>query len=157
VTATARIHLHGSGRGEELRWATRNPLRRRRLRQEADRLLRAGVTPRPGSLLLATRAAELTSARERRLLARSLHAVLRELSGTTLPGPSPLNRAGIRPYASELAAIAVRLGDAKPVSARGILLVRDLLTSPDSPLYAYDGADELPSRVDDALAALDGD
>lgn len=127
MTATARIHWHGPARHEQLRWATRNPRRRRRLRREADRLLRAGVTPRPSSRLLATRASELTSARERHLLVRSLHAVLRELSGATLPGPSPLNRAGVRPYVSELAALA------------------------------YDGEDELPSWVDDALAALDDD
>jgi hypothetical protein len=81
--------------GDDAGWRTHNPLRRRRLRREADRLLRAGAQPRPASRLLATRAAELTSERERKLLVRSLHGVLRELAGATFPGPSPLNRAAL--------------------------------------------------------------
>ena len=154
MNTAASIDVRTSG--DDAGWRTHNPLRRRRLRREADRLLRAGARPRPASPLLATRAAELTSERERKVLVRSLHGVLRDLSGRTLPGASPLNRAGVRPYATQLAALALRLDDrSQPVSARGILLVHDLLTSADSPLYGFGPADELPDLVEDILAALE--
>ena len=143
-------------RGGRRAWPTRNPFRRHRLRNESDRLLRLGARPHAHSRLLAVRAAELTSARERRMLVGSLHGIVRELGGTTLPGASPLNRPGVRPYAERIEALSRRLGDLdRPVSARGVLLVRDLLTDGDGPLYERNHADELPARIRDALAALD--
>jgi hypothetical protein len=156
VNATAALTRARTSRRRP-EWPTRNPLARRRLRREADRALRAGVHPDAASPLLALRASELTSPRERRRLRRSLHGLIRELDGTTLPGASPVNRPGIRPYAHLIAALERRIGDdASPVSARGVLLVRELLTDPDGPLYDRHRAIELPDRIDDALDALDG-
>jgi hypothetical protein len=49
------------------------------------------------------RGVELTSARKRLQLARSLEGAVRELHGPVrLPGASPLNRIGPRPHEQEL-------------------------------------------------------
>jgi hypothetical protein len=91
------------------------------------------------------RMAELTGAHERKLDARSLHGVLGELHGTKMPGPAPLRRHALRPHTALVEAIEQRLRAPEPVSARGMLAVRDLLTSPGSCLY---------SPVDDVEACL---
>jgi len=85
------------------------------------------------------RADELTSDHERRLLARSLRSVVRELGSP--PGfrsTVPLDRKALRPHADELVALAERLDDLeRPVAPAGILDVQTLLTSPGSPLHLY--------------------
>jgi hypothetical protein len=88
-------------------------------------------------------------------VAGSLHGVLHEVDGTTLPGASPVYRPGVRPYADRIAALERRVRNAAPVTARGMLLVRELLTDPDGPLYDREHVGELPDRIDDALDALD--
>lgn len=118
------------------------------MRRFADRVLRAGARVHPESALLVWRAAELTSARERRACARSLRGVVKELDGNTLPGAVPLNRPGVRPYSPTLAGIAERLGDlSRPVTPRAVLLVRDLLGDASSPLYSRHDIDTLPERL----------
>jgi hypothetical protein len=83
------------------------------------------------------RLAELTSVRERRLLAGSLRGLVEDLSPRALPGAVPLRRAAVRPHVGLLHALAGRLDDLElPVRAAGVLLVHRLLTSPGSPLYA---------------------
>ena len=106
----------------------------RRRRAVADAWLRGGGRPAQ----FAWRAEELTSSRERRLLARSLRRVVRELGVPGFRSAVPLDRMALRPHAAELAALAGRL-DAldRPVSPAGILEVQRLLTSPGSPLYLY--------------------
>src|SRR5262252_3828393 len=52
----------------------------------------------------------------------------RELDAATLPGAVPLNRAAVRPYRQELEAISAALESGEPVSARGVLLVQELLS-----------------------------
>ncbi len=98
---------------------------------------------------------ELTCVRERRLLARSVRDIVPEISPRRLPGASPLNRVALRPYRSELIALADRLDDiARPVSAAGILGVHHLLTEPNSVLYARPLADELPLDIRCELVAV---
>ena len=94
---------------------------------------------------------------KRRQLARSLDGVVRELRGPVrLPGASPLNRIGLRPYESQLAALAARMGDLdRPVSARGLRLVNELVCNGASPLYDRSRTDFVPETVDRILAALD--
>ena len=101
---------------------------------------------------------ELTSRRERRLLGRSVRRIVPELSARRLPGSSPLNRRALRPFRSELVALADRLDDlGRPVSAAGILGVQRLLTEPDSVLYALPYFDEQPRDIGAELGAiLDG-
>ena len=98
------------------------------------------------------RADELTSTRERKLLAHSLRGVVKEIRA---PGPTstvPLNRKAIHPHLAELEAIAERLEDLElPVTPTAILAVEQLLTSPGSPLYMHAIAEDLPDR----LAAID--
>ena len=83
------------------------------------------------------RGLELTSARKRLQLVRSLEGVVCELRGPVrLPGASPLNRVGLRPYEQELSALAERLAALdRPVRERGVRLVHELVTDGGSPLY----------------------
>jgi hypothetical protein len=134
---------------------TRNPLTRRTLRRNADAILRGGTRVHPESALLSWRAAELTSERRRRSAARSLRGVVRGLDGNALPGAVPLNRRGLRPYTASLAALAERVDDmSRPGGPRGMLLLDDLLTNGDSPLYARENADLLPERLREIERAL---
>lgn len=114
-------------------------IRRRQRRERADHWIERGYDDRADSPV-AWRVQELTSARERRRLSRSMRGVLKSLSGTWMPGASPVNRAALRPYATLLAAIADRLAEIEyPVSAVGVLGVRRMLADPDGPLYARTG------------------
>ncbi len=134
------------------RW---NPLRTYALRQSADRILRGGARVHPESALLVWRAAELTSARERRICARSLRRIVKELEGRLLPGAVPLNRRGVRPQAPALAALAERVADvSQPVTPGGMLLVHDLLCDAYSPLYVGANVDKLPSALQRIQSAL---
>ena len=120
-------------------------------RRRADELLRAGTDE-----MLATRAAELTSLRNRRALARSLEATARELDGRVLPSAVPLNRAGARPHLDLIRALAARLLAPAPVSARGVLLVQELLTDGyHSPLYDRERAGDLRPALEESLSALE--
>ena len=109
---------------------------RRRRREEADAWIASGFAPR-----FRWRAEELTSRRERRLLARSVRGVIADLSPRRLPGPVPVNRVAVRPHVELLATLADRLADQRPVAPVGILAVRRVLTDPDGPLYTRDRCD----------------
>jgi hypothetical protein len=117
---------------------------RRRRRAVADAwLLRGG---RPAQF--AWRVEELTSAGERRLLARSLRGVVRELGFPGRRSTVPLNRKALRPHAGELAALAALLDDLdRPVSPAGILEVEHLLTSPGSPLHLYSAETDVTQKL----------
>jgi hypothetical protein len=109
---------------------------RRQREATADHWIERGYDD-PVDSPVAWRVQELTSARERVRLARSMRGVLKDLSAARLPGASPLNRVALRPYAPLLAALADRLASLEhPVRAPGVLAVRRLLTDPDGPLYA---------------------
>jgi hypothetical protein len=125
-------------------------LARRRARREADSWLRRGFESR-----FPWRVAELTSTRERERCARSLRGVLGELNGSKLPGATPLRRGVLLPHTELLEAIEERLLDGKPVSARGMLAVNELLTSADSCLFAP--ADDIESCLRGVLAKLKTD
>ena len=102
----------------------------------------------------AWRIAELTSVRERRMLACTVRDIVPELSLRHRPTASPLNRGALRPYRTELISLADRLDDlVRPVSAAGILAVHHLLTEPDSVLYARYDFDERPREVGAELDA----
>jgi hypothetical protein len=115
-------------------------LERRRARAEADHWIGHGFEAR-----YQWRVAELTSRRERKLSARSLHGILAELDGSKLPGATPTRVAALRPHAALLEAIEARLLDERPVSGAGMLGIRTLLTSPGSCLY---------TEVDDIASCL---
>ncbi|MGZ4388786.1 MAG: hypothetical protein ACXVZL_05340 [Gaiellaceae bacterium] len=101
---------------------------------------------------------QLTSPRERGLLGRSVRGIVPDLAAGRLPGVSPLNRPALRPFRSDLIALADRL-DAleRPVSAAGMLGVRRLLTEPESVLYTRPHLDTRPRDIGAELGAiLDG-
>jgi hypothetical protein len=101
---------------------------------------------------------ELTSQCERRLLGRSVRRIVPELAAGRRPGASPLSRFALRPFRSELIALADRLDDfERPVSAAGILGVHRLLTEPGSVLYSRPSFDKQPRDIGAELGAiLDG-
>jgi hypothetical protein len=118
-------------------------LARLRARRDADTWLRVSAGRWEDHPAFAWRAAELTSVRERRVLARSLRGIVSEAkSRLPVVSASPLERRRVAPYADEIGLLAERVGDCeRPVTAAGVLLLRDLLTDGGGPLYAGgDGA-----------------
>jgi len=115
--------------------ATRRWEERRQARAAADAWILRGYENRASRY--GWRIDELASQRERTLLGRSVRRIVPELAAGRRPGASPLNRFALRPFRSELVALADRLDDLeRPVSAAGILGVHRLLTRPDSVLYS---------------------
>lgn len=123
-------------------------LERRRARAEADRWIGHGFESR-----YHWRVVELTSERERKLCARSIHGVLAELDGSKLPGATPIRVGTLRPYAALLEAIEGRLLGGAPVSGIGMLAVDRLLTSPGSCLYME--VDDVASCLQSVLEKLE--
>jgi hypothetical protein len=127
-----------------------------RRRRVADEWLLWGAATRPSSALLGWRAGELTSPRLRSTLAHSLKRIERETQGGTLPGPIPLNKRALRCHLGLLRALYERLEDrARPVSARGMVLVDRLLTEPGSPLYSRVPDGVVAEALSEALAAVE--
>jgi hypothetical protein len=139
LVAPIALVLAGSF-GSAQRWNER-----RKRRAVADAWLRGGGR----TLRFGWRAEELTSPRERKLLARSLRGVVRELGSPPMRRSTiPLNRRALRRHAAELDALADLLDELeRSVSPAGILDVQQLLTSPGSPLYMHSVADDLPERL----------
>jgi hypothetical protein len=133
-------------------WEARRALREARRR--ADRELAATRLPPPR---LAWRAAELVVDDNRIALARSLADVVRASDERLLPAASPVSRAAVRECRPQLLGIAARLFDVgKPLSARGVLRVEELLTGGASPLYGGGDPARLTVAVGQILAILDG-
>ena len=105
-------------------------------RRQADTLLRTGVRVHPQSTLLVWRAAQLTAPRNRRVLARSLRRMVRDVERSAR-SPVPLNRVAVAPHVQLLHQLAARLADLSgKVTPRGMVLVEDLITDGlASPLY----------------------
>jgi hypothetical protein len=140
------------------------------LADSLDRRLASGARPEE-SAILATRAMVLTSARYRRALAASLRRMLAASvppSARPLPiaaarsaGPPfqphvPLRRDRIAGSAPELAGLANCLTAPRPVPARGVALVSQLLADGGSPLYRAAARDDLGGLIDRASQALVG-
>lgn len=125
------------------------------VRRSVDRLIL--TDPRGGEVseLVQWRTHELVDPEGRAALRRELARTIGRLDPAHLPSSSPLRRAALRRHEDLLRAIAARLGDDRPVSARGILLVRSLLRDASSPLYAEDGEAELARTLSRVRGALD--
>ena len=126
----------------------------RRLRAVADRIIMHGGERHSTSPLIAWRTLELTGARHRRRVAADAARLVRELDASTLPGAVPLNRAAVRPYRHRLDELAALLNSPKPITARGVLVAEQLLSSPGSPLYDRTAADTLEPRLRRVISAL---
>lgn len=122
----------------------------RRERIVADRLILSGEGAH-----VAWRSRELTGPHSRLQLRHELERTLRSLSETRLPSASPLNRPAARRSAELFELLAERLDSPEPVSARGVLVARQLLRDPGSPLYSVHGDELLPRALTRALAELE--
>jgi hypothetical protein len=101
-----------------------------------DRLLAAGGDP-CWDPELALRAAQVTAADRRRVLAKGLE---RAVSDAHRPPrwscAAPLDRSAVRAAAPALRALAAGLTEATAPAPQGVALVEQLLRDPGSPLYA---------------------
>ena|SRR5579884_1806955 len=125
------------------------------VRRTADRLIVHEPRTADTSELIRWRCEEVTARAARDALRREIERTLAQLDPRLLPGPSPLRRPALRANEETLRRIAARVGGSRPVSARGILLVRALLRDGSGPLYA-EGAELLLSRaLERVLGALE--
>jgi hypothetical protein len=125
------------------------------LRRTADRLILQAPRYPDATALVRWRTRELTAASERARIRRDVRRTLRSLEPARLPGASPLRRPAARRNRELLELLDQRLGAERPVSARGVLLLRGLLRDGASPLY-NEGADLLlPRALTRILSALE--
>jgi hypothetical protein len=125
------------------------------VRRSADKLIVQSPTSRDASELVRWRCAELTARQARDALRREVERTLRSLDPGRLPSASPLRRPEARANERLLRGLAARLGDERPVAARGVLLARALLRDPSSPLYADASSTALAQSIRRVLGALE--
>jgi hypothetical protein len=119
-----------------------------------DRMLAVGV-PAPAGSALAVHAARLTAVAEREAVARALRLAVRDAHNASadLSLRVPLNRANIASAEDLIADVTLRLHSPRPVSARGMARLRQLMSDGTGPFYRY-GRGDLAGRFGAALAAL---
>jgi hypothetical protein len=132
-------------------WETRRALRAARRRADDELLASRLASPR-----LAWRTAELVSEANRLELGRSLIEVIHAADERLLPAATPIDRGAVRECRAELLELAARLYDSKPVTPRGVLLVKHLVQDSSGPLYGSTGAQRLAREIGVARRALDG-
>jgi hypothetical protein len=127
------------------------------LRRQADALLSSGLRVHPQSGLVVWRSGELTAARNRTSLARSLGGFAAELERPASISPVPLNRRAVGPHLPLIHRLADRLAHLeRPVSPRGMVLVEELVTNGlTSPLYLGGRAGDVRRALADCLEALE--
>jgi hypothetical protein len=130
-------------------WEARRTLRAERRR--ADQELLASRRPSPR---LAWRTVELTADEHRIDLGRQLTDVVHAADERFLPGASPVDRGAVRECRPQLLDLASRLFDtSRPVTARGVLLVHQLLEG--GALFGTGRAARLRRDVDEVRSALE--
>jgi len=119
-----------------------------------DRLIAVGV-PAPAGGAQAAHEARLVSMAEREAIARSLRTAVADARGRGLLMSSrvPLHVPNITAAADMIDAVTLRLHSPRPVSARGMARLRQILSDGTGPMYRY-GRGDLRGRVGAALAAL---
>ena len=119
-----------------------------------DRLVAVGV-PAPMGSAQAAHEARLVSTAERETIARSLRTVVADARGRGLLLSSrvPLHVPNITAAGDMIDAVTLRLHSPRPVSARGMARLRQILSDGTGPMYRY-GRGDLAGRLGAALAAL---
>jgi hypothetical protein len=125
------------------------------VRRAADHLIVHAPRSRDASELVRWRSEQLTARAVRDGLRREVERLRRSLDPARLPSASPVRRAAARGSDDLLEELAVRLGDARPISARGVLLAQSFLRDADSPLYSEANALLLPRTLRRILGALE--
>lgn len=129
--------------------AERSRIELRAIRRTADRLILASAVGVEGSDVVRWRTLELLDPTTRQGLARELEQTLRRIDPARMPSASPLRRGVARRHGEMLRKLEERMLDGRPVTARGVLLLRRLLHDGCSPLY-----DEQAGDVSRALARV---
>jgi len=127
-------------------------------RTRLTRALAKGVDPSAGDEL-ALRARQLTSERNRKMLARSLRRTIADghLPARTRARVSIIDRRGVLNAEAAIVEMIERLLSPLPVRAEGMAMIELILTNADgSPLYNRSEPGALRRMVRDAIAALDG-
>ena len=125
------------------------------VRRNIDRLIVHEPHSSEKSALARWRALEVTAPEFRKGVQREVKRVLSLLDPGSLPGASPLRRPAARGCADLLEQLRDRLGDDRPVAARGVLLARQLLRDPGSPLWSDESEHLLPRALKRVLGALE--
>jgi hypothetical protein len=125
------------------------------VRRNLDRLIVLEPHGSATSTIALWRSLELTAPGYRKGIAREVDRVLSLLDRGSLPGASPLRRAAARRSEDLLQLLAARLRDDRPVTARGVLLARQLLRDPGSPLFSDESEHLLPRALKRVLGALE--
>jgi hypothetical protein len=115
--------------------AERARMELRAIRRSADRLILASARCVEGSDVVRWRTSELVAPATRTGLAREIERTLRRSDPARMPSASPLRRGVARRHRELLQRLEERMLDGRPVTARGVLLLRRLLREPNSPLY----------------------
>ena len=111
------------------------------VRRAADRVILVDARGAQGSDVVRWRSLELVAPASRQRLAREVEKTLRRIDPARLPSASPLRRGVARRHRELLRKLEERLLDGRPVTARGVLLLRGLLREAASPLYDEDAGD----------------
>ena len=119
-----------------------------------DRLVAVGAPGAAGSAL-AAHEARLTSLTEREAIARSLRRCITDANGhgILLSSRLPFHTPNIKGAEDLIDTITLRLHSPRPVSARGMARLRQILADGAGPLYRF-GHGDLNGRLGAALAAL---
>ncbi len=119
-----------------------------------DRLIAVGVRGTEGSAI-AAHEERLTSVAEREAMARSLRQALIDArgGGILMSSRVPLHIPNVTAAEDMIDAVTLRLHSPRPVSARGMARLRQILTDGTGPLYRY-GRGDLNGRLGAALAEL---
>jgi hypothetical protein len=117
-----------------------------------DRMLAVGV-PAPQGSALAVHQARLTSVAEREAIAHSLRRSVIDARTGGMPMSSrvPVHEDNITEAEDLIDAITLRLHSPRPVSARGMARLRQVLSDGRGPLYQF-GRGDLKGRLGAALA-----
>jgi hypothetical protein len=123
---------------------------------ELDRRLAAGESP-ADSALLAIRGEQLTSRRLREDVAAGLARAVRDAEAASHGFSAAVqpDRREVLAARTVIATLRRRLRAPEPVTARGVILLRGLLTDGNGPLYLPSEPGALGSRLRAAAAALE--
>jgi len=125
------------------------------VRRTVDRLIVLEPHSSETSELVRWRSLELTAPSCRKTLARETERILSMLDRGSLPGASPLRRPAARRCEDLLQLLSAKLASDHPVTPRGVLLARQLLRDPGSPLFSDESEHLLPRALKRVLGALE--